>query len=79
MKNGLIIESKIFNIQFLSKHQTGNTCQPFETFLRQVKLKLEQFRFTSCSPNKFRPVQLLRHQFLWLLAIRRAQGLKKGP
>lgn len=24
MKNGLIIESKIFNIQFLSKHHTEN-------------------------------------------------------
>ena len=75
MKNGLIIAPKIFNFHFFF----FNFCQPFETFLRQAKQKLERFNFTSCSPNKFHQAQLLLHQFLWLLAIRRAQGLKKGP
>lgn len=74
MKNGLIIAPKIFNFHFFLKYLSA-----VRNFLRQAKPKLERFKFTSCSPNKFHQAQLLLHQFLWLLAIRRAQGLKKGP
>lgn len=77
MKNGLIIASKIFNFHFFLKYLSA--VRNFPAFLRQTKPKLERFKFTSCSPNKFHQAQLLLHQFLWLLAIRRAQGLKKGP
>ena len=77
MKNGLYsikdFQFSFFFLKYLS------AVRNFPAFLRQTKPKLERFKFTSCSPNKFHQAQLLLHQFLWLLAIRRAQGLKKGP